>query len=330
MGRRGTRPGRALPRRAAGRGARLVGRARAELNATERDFVAASRAASQRSQRRLRATLAGLAALLALAVVAGAVALEQRGHARAEATAAEAQRLGARALVEDDLDLSLLLARQGVALDDSPADAREPAGRAAQEPGRDRRAARRRRPPARARPQPGRAHAGVRRQRRHGAASSTGARAARRDRRPRSPGSSASSTHDQARRPAVQPRRLTARRRRRSAGRPGRAHPPRARPPAVESRSVHLRAALRARRAHAARRGRVPARSSRRPSSASTRAPAQPVGAGRRCSSGLVALMVTGDGRRVVTTGVDGTRRSTTPARCARCGAGPCERNRRR
>ena len=55
-----------------------------------------------------------------LAVVAGAVALDQRGHARTEATAAEAQRLGARALVEDDLDLSLLLARQGVALDDSP------------------------------------------------------------------------------------------------------------------------------------------------------------------------------------------------------------------
>ena len=47
------------------------------------------------------------------------------------------------------------------------ADAREPAGGAAQEPGRDRRAARRRRPPDRARPQPGRAHAGVRRQRRH-------------------------------------------------------------------------------------------------------------------------------------------------------------------
>ena len=63
--------------------------------------------------------LAGLAALLVLAVVAGAVALEQRGNARAEATAADAQRLGARALVEDDLDRSLLLARQGVALDDS-------------------------------------------------------------------------------------------------------------------------------------------------------------------------------------------------------------------
>ena len=92
----------------------------AELTAAERDFVAASRAASQRSQRRLRALVAGLAVLLALAVVAGVIALDQRGNARTEATAAEAQRLGARALLEDDLDLSLLLARQAVALDDSP------------------------------------------------------------------------------------------------------------------------------------------------------------------------------------------------------------------
>jgi WD40 repeat protein/DNA-binding SARP family transcriptional activator len=92
----------------------------ADLTADEREFVAASRAASQRSQRRLRALVAGLATLLALAVAAGAIALDERAGARAEATAAEAQRLGARALVEDDLDLSLLLARQGVALDDSP------------------------------------------------------------------------------------------------------------------------------------------------------------------------------------------------------------------
>ena len=57
--------------------------------------------------------------LLALAVVTGAVALDQRADARREATAAEAQRLGARALVEDDLDLSLLLASQGLELDDT-------------------------------------------------------------------------------------------------------------------------------------------------------------------------------------------------------------------
>ena len=47
------------------------------------------------------------------------VALNQRGNARDQAAAADAQRLGAQALAEDDLDRSLLLARQGVALDDS-------------------------------------------------------------------------------------------------------------------------------------------------------------------------------------------------------------------
>jgi WD40 repeat protein/DNA-binding SARP family transcriptional activator len=91
----------------------------AELMPTERAFLDDSRAASERSQRRLRAGLAGVATLLVLAVIAGFVALEQRAHANAAATAADAQRLGARALVESDLDTSLLLARQGVKLDDS-------------------------------------------------------------------------------------------------------------------------------------------------------------------------------------------------------------------
>jgi WD40 repeat protein/DNA-binding SARP family transcriptional activator len=91
----------------------------AELNATERDFIDGSRAASERAHRRLRAVLAGVASLLVLAVIAGLVALDQRGTAREQAVAADAQRLGARALAEDDLDLGLLLARQGVALDDS-------------------------------------------------------------------------------------------------------------------------------------------------------------------------------------------------------------------
>ena len=91
----------------------------ADINSTERAFLAASRTASERSQRRLRAILAGIAALLMLAVIAGVIALEQRGNARAEATAAEAERLGARALLEDQLDRALLLAGQGVALDDT-------------------------------------------------------------------------------------------------------------------------------------------------------------------------------------------------------------------
>ena len=90
-----------------------------ELNASERTFLDAGRAASERSQRRLRAVLAGVAVLLVLSIVAGVVALEQRGTAREQAVTADAQRLGARALVEDDLDRALLLARQGVALDDS-------------------------------------------------------------------------------------------------------------------------------------------------------------------------------------------------------------------
>ena len=91
-----------------------------ELDEVERAFVDESRAASGRSQRRLRAVLAGVAGLLVLAVIAGLLALEQRGTARDEATAADAQRLGSRALAENDLDRSLLLARQGVELDDSP------------------------------------------------------------------------------------------------------------------------------------------------------------------------------------------------------------------
>ncbi len=92
---------------------------RAELNASERAFLDESRAASERSQRRLRAVLAGVAALLVLAVIAGLVALDQRGNARDQALAADAQRLGAQALTVDQLDRALLLARQGVALDDT-------------------------------------------------------------------------------------------------------------------------------------------------------------------------------------------------------------------
>ena len=91
----------------------------ADLNGVERAFLGESRATSERSARRLRAALAGVAMLLIVAVVAGLVALDQRGTARDEALAADAQKLGARALVERELDRSVLLARQGVALDDS-------------------------------------------------------------------------------------------------------------------------------------------------------------------------------------------------------------------
>jgi WD40 repeat protein len=90
-----------------------------ELDEIERAFLADSRRASGRAQRRLRLVLAGVVSLLVVAVAAGIVALEQRGNARDEATVGAAQRLGAQALAEDDLDRALLLARQGVALDDS-------------------------------------------------------------------------------------------------------------------------------------------------------------------------------------------------------------------
>ena len=98
----------------------------AELNELERGFLDASRDAAdvetrrvRRANRRLRVLLAGAAVLFTLAVVAGALALLSRSDAKASATAAVAQRLGAQALLVKDLDLSLLLARQGVELHDS-------------------------------------------------------------------------------------------------------------------------------------------------------------------------------------------------------------------
>jgi WD40 repeat protein len=61
-------------------------------------------------------------AVLALAASAAALfAFGQRGNARHAATRAVAERLGAQALLKDDLDRSLLLARESVAEYDSPA-----------------------------------------------------------------------------------------------------------------------------------------------------------------------------------------------------------------
>jgi WD40 repeat protein/tRNA A-37 threonylcarbamoyl transferase component Bud32 len=98
-----------------------------DLNDLERKFVAESREVSEqetrrvrRTNRRLRALLAGVAVFLAVAVAGGILAAIQRGEARDAETGQLAQRLGAQALVEEDLDLSLLLARQAVALADSP------------------------------------------------------------------------------------------------------------------------------------------------------------------------------------------------------------------
>ena len=97
-----------------------------ELNELERSFVEESRNAAehetrraQRANRRLRLLLAGVAVLFVLALVAGALALLSRSDARSSETAAVAQRIGAQALLVKDLDLSLLLAREGVELHDS-------------------------------------------------------------------------------------------------------------------------------------------------------------------------------------------------------------------
>ena len=78
---------------------------------------AASR--TRRATRRLHALLAAAVVLLLAALVAGGVALAARGSAKRQATAAIAQRLGAQALSEPKLDRALLLAREGVALDDT-------------------------------------------------------------------------------------------------------------------------------------------------------------------------------------------------------------------
>jgi WD40 repeat protein/tRNA A-37 threonylcarbamoyl transferase component Bud32 len=98
-----------------------------DVNELEREFVTESREASERettrvrrTNRRLRGLLAGVAVLLVAAIAGGIFAAIQRREARDAETAQFVQRLGAQALVEEDLDLSLLLARQAVAIDDSP------------------------------------------------------------------------------------------------------------------------------------------------------------------------------------------------------------------
>ncbi len=98
-----------------------------ELNEVERRFVTASRDASEaearearRTNQRLRALLVGVAILLAAALAGGVLALLQRGEARDAETAQLAERLGAQALVDEDLDRSLLLARQAVGIADTP------------------------------------------------------------------------------------------------------------------------------------------------------------------------------------------------------------------
>ena len=112
-----------------------------ELTTVEGDFLDASaataadeeRAAQERVRvqdrmiRRLRTSLAGVAVLLVLALSAGAIALVQNARARESAqtaTAAEtravARRVGAQALLTDDIPKALLLAVAAARLDPSP------------------------------------------------------------------------------------------------------------------------------------------------------------------------------------------------------------------
>ena len=96
-----------------------------DVDELEREFVSQSHEASgagtervRRTNQRLRSLLAGVGVLL-VAAVASRVPAASSAEARDAETDRLGQRLGAQALVEEDLDLSLLLARQAIAIDNS-------------------------------------------------------------------------------------------------------------------------------------------------------------------------------------------------------------------
>ena len=92
-----------------------------ELDPVERQFLAASRRRTEREARRLRAILIAVAGLLAISIVAGIVALAQQRTARNVARVALARELGAEAVNAPRIDVAMLLAREAVNLDSSPA-----------------------------------------------------------------------------------------------------------------------------------------------------------------------------------------------------------------
>jgi DNA-binding SARP family transcriptional activator/WD40 repeat protein len=112
----------------------LVVRAPGELTGTEVAFIEASttrldaeraeaedRARSaQRQNTRLRRLLAGVGVTLAVALLAGAVAVVSRNEATAQRQTATAQRLAADALTRDDLARRVLTAVEAVRTEESP------------------------------------------------------------------------------------------------------------------------------------------------------------------------------------------------------------------
>jgi hypothetical protein len=92
---------------------------RAQLDAERRDAEERA-AAATRQNRRLRWLLGGLAVLLALALVAGALAVSQRNTAREASLAADARALQSAALSDDQWDRALLYAAQALRFDGSP------------------------------------------------------------------------------------------------------------------------------------------------------------------------------------------------------------------
>jgi WD40 repeat protein/class 3 adenylate cyclase len=114
------------------RGARLAsaldwtGEHSPEVNRLEASFLGESRDVSERevvrarrTNRRLRGLLAGVALFLAVALVAGSIAVAQRRSAQLSVIAADARRLAAESLLEPRLDRALLMALEAVHLDDT-------------------------------------------------------------------------------------------------------------------------------------------------------------------------------------------------------------------
>jgi hypothetical protein len=98
-----------------------------DLNDLEREFLWASRTASEgeavrarRANRRLRGLLAGVAVLLAVSLVIGELALTQRNRATKALTLADAGRLASDSRLDPDPQLAMLMAREAVHIHDSP------------------------------------------------------------------------------------------------------------------------------------------------------------------------------------------------------------------